>query len=144
VEVRTNRISFYGEFVVDSTTRKQHEEVQLEDKNNANLPLNCLSCFDIRLLSNPLIFNFCVTIEIWHRNIYTYFRQYSNVVHTREYMCKFSIVITHMGHGFIYSSLRRVWRYQRGNQNPYIEEEQTTQCPREKVQKNKQRYTVLF
>ena len=36
-------------------------------------------------------------------------------------------------------SLRRVWRYQRGNQNPYIEEEQTTQCPKEKMQKDKQR-----
>jgi hypothetical protein len=29
----------------------------------------------------------------------------------------------------------------RGNQNPYIEEEQTTQWPREKVQTNKQRST---
>ena len=38
-------------------------------------------------------------------------------------------------------SLRRVWRYQRGNQNSYIEEEQTTQWPREKVQKDKQRST---
>jgi hypothetical protein len=37
-------------------------------------------------------------------------------------------------------SLRRVWRYQRGNQNPYIEE-QTTQWPKEKVQKDKQRST---
>ena len=37
--------------------------------------------------------------------------------------------------------LRRVWRYQRGNQNPYIEEEQTTQWPKEKVQKDKQRST---
>ena len=35
-------------------------------------------------------------------------------------------------------SQRRVWRYQRGNQNPYIEEEQTTQWPREKAQKGKQ------
>jgi len=35
---------------------------------------------------------------------------------------------------------RRVWRYQRGNQNPYIEEEQTTQWPK-KVQKDKQRST---
>ena len=26
-------------------------------------------------------------------------------------------------------SLRRVWRYQRGNQNPYVEGEQTTQWP---------------
>jgi len=36
--------------------------------------------------------------------------------------------------------VRRVWRYQRGNQNPYtsIEEEQTTQWPKEKVQKDKQ------
>ena len=33
--------------------------------------------------------------------------------------------------------LRRVWRYQRGHQNPYIEKEQTT----EKGQKGKQRST---
>ena len=37
--------------------------------------------------------------------------------------------------------IRRVWRYQRGNQNPYVEEEQTTQWPKEKVQKDKQRST---
>ena len=36
---------------------------------------------------------------------------------------------------------RRVWRYQRGNQNPYIEEEQTTQWPKEEVHKDKQRST---
>jgi len=30
---------------------------------------------------------------------------------------------------------RRVWRYQRRNQNPYIEEEQTTQWPKEKSTK---------
>ena len=32
-------------------------------------------------------------------------------------------------------------RYQRGNQNPYIEEEQTTQWPKDKVQMDKQRST---
>ena len=31
--------------------------------------------------------------------------------------------------------------FQRGNQNPYIEEDQTTQWPKEKVQKDKQRST---
>ena len=36
---------------------------------------------------------------------------------------------------------RRVWRYQRGNQNSIIEEEQTTQRPTEKGQKDKQRST---
>jgi len=35
--------------------------------------------------------------------------------------------------------LRRVWRYQSGNQNPYIEDEQTTQWLKEKLQKDKQR-----
>ena len=35
---------------------------------------------------------------------------------------------------------RRVWRYQRGYQKPYIEE-QTTQWPKEKGQKDKQRST---
>jgi len=33
--------------------------------------------------------------------------------------------------------VRRVWRYQWSNQNQYIEEEQTTQWPKEKVQKDK-------
>jgi hypothetical protein len=37
-------------------------------------------------------------------------------------------------------SFRSVWRYQRGNQNLYIEE-QTTQWPKEKVQKDKQQST---
>jgi hypothetical protein len=36
---------------------------------------------------------------------------------------------------------RRVWRYQRDNQNPYFEEGQTTQWTKEKVQKDKQRST---
>ena len=36
--------------------------------------------------------------------------------------------------------LRRVWIHQRGNQNPYIEEEQTTQW-QNIVQKDKQRST---
>jgi hypothetical protein len=36
------------------------------------------------------------------------------------------------------SIAKRVWRYQRGNQNPYIEEEQITQWSKEKGQKNKQ------
>ena len=39
------------------------------------------------------------------------------------------------------SQVRIVWRYQRGNQNSYIEEEQKTQWPNEKVQKDKQRFT---
>jgi hypothetical protein len=34
-----------------------------------------------------------------------------------------------------------VKRYQRGNQNLYIEEEQTTQWPKDRVQKDKQRST---
>jgi hypothetical protein len=40
-------------------------------------------------------------------------------------------------------SVRRVWRWQRGNQNLYIEE-QTKQWPKEKVQKSKQRSTKII
>jgi hypothetical protein len=36
-------------------------------------------------------------------------------------------------------TLRSIWRYQRSNQNPYIEEEQTRQWPKQKAQKYKQR-----
>jgi len=42
---------------------------------------------------------------------------------------------------YIIPRLTGVWRYQRGNQNPWIEEEQTTQWPNEKIQKDKQRST---
>ena len=35
---------------------------------------------------------------------------------------------------------KRAWKYKNDNQNPYIEE-QTTQWPKEKVQKDKQRST---
>ena len=42
------------------------------------------------------------------------------------------------------TTIRRVWRYQKGNQNPYIEEEQATQWPIERVQKNKQRCTNTY
>jgi hypothetical protein len=41
----------------------------------------------------------------------------------------------------MFLTARIVWRYQRGNYNLYIEEEQTKQWPKEKVQKDKQRST---
>jgi len=34
---------------------------------------------------------------------------------------------------FLLKIIGRVWRYQRGNQNPYIEEEQITQWSKERV-----------
>ena len=42
----------------------------------------------------------------------------------------------HNGQKKKYKRTRRVWRYQRGNQNLHIEE-QTTQWPKEKGQQNK-------
>jgi len=39
---------------------------------------------------------------------------------------------------FVLCIIRRIWRYKRSNQNPYIEE-QETQWSKEKVQKDKQR-----
>jgi hypothetical protein len=40
-----------------------------------------------------------------------------------------------------HDTVRRVWRHQRGYQNPYIEEGQAIQWSKEKVQKDKQRST---
>ena len=37
--------------------------------------------------------------------------------------------------------IKRIWRYQSSNQNQQIKEGQTTQWPKEKVQKDKQWYT---
>jgi hypothetical protein len=49
------------------------------------------------------------------------------------------IIFVNSNNVYKYKLFRRVWRYQRGNQNPYIEEEQTTQW--QKAQKDKQRST---
>ena len=38
-------------------------------------------------------------------------------------------------YGYLIFQYRRVCKYQRGNQNPYIEEEQTTQLTKEKSTK---------
>ena len=42
----------------------------------------------------------------------------------RFWLCSFQCVL-------VCVCIRRAWRYQRGNQNPYIEEEQTTQWPKQ-------------
>ena len=55
----------------------------------------------------------------------------------QSHWCLFSLLIW----GNFDYDVRRVWRYQRGNENPYIEEEQTTKWLKEKVQKDKQSST---
>jgi hypothetical protein len=67
---------------------------------------------------------------------YTHRRHYSYPWHT--VVCKSVRLIQSLQS---VSLIRRVWRYQRGNQNPYIEEELTTQRPKVKIQKDKQRST---
>jgi hypothetical protein len=37
-----------------------------------------------------------------------------------------------LSYQWVSESVRRVWRYQRGNQNPYIEDEQTTQWSKDR------------
>jgi hypothetical protein len=44
--------------------------------------------------------------------------------------------------GFLLTRGLTVYLMGGGNQNPYIEEEQTTQWPKEKVEKDKQRSTT--
>ena len=43
-----------------------------------------------------------------------------------------------------YTFVWSAWRYQMGNPNPYIEQEQTIHWPNEKVQKHKQRSTKTY
>ena len=69
----------------------------------------------ICVLSEILIFDFEIVPTLW-------------------YFCQFITSIR-------YKTLRRVLRYQRDNQNLYMIEEQTTQWPKEKGQKDKQRST---
>jgi hypothetical protein len=51
------------------------------------------------------------------------------------------LLLLHVRHVISISAIRRVWRYQRGNQNPYIEEDQTTQWPKEKDKQRSTKYT---
>jgi hypothetical protein len=81
-------------------------------------------------------FGFCISIKRviqWSTHFNYFIHQYIK--------CNISKQIYFFHHFRQCNVPRRVWRYQRGNQNLYIEEEQTTQWPKEKVQKNKQRPT---
>jgi hypothetical protein len=51
----------------------------------------------------------------------------------------YSDILQHISTSMLHRT--RVWIYQRVYQSPYIEEEQTTQWPKEQVQKDKQRST---
>ena len=80
-----------------------------------------------------------ISILAW----WTYHFMCSNIPVTPAYEVYISQLIRYSRACSIMISLliRRVWWYQRGNQSPYIEEEKTTQWPKEKVQKDKQRST---
>ena len=64
------------------------------------------------------------------------------ILHARVNASLFLLPVVN-GHSCIYSRahvvLEELEDTKKGNQNPYIEEEQTTQWPKEKVQKDKQR-----
>jgi hypothetical protein len=46
-------------------------------------------------------------------------------------ICKLGVYILSLSTMYPMDIGRRVWRYQRSNHNPYIEEEQTIQLPKE-------------
>jgi hypothetical protein len=53
---------------------------------------------------------------------------------------RYGISVTN-DHGYVTLVVDTSWSFQWGNQNPHSEEEQTTQWPSEKMQKDKQRST---
>ena len=74
--------------------------------------------------------------KIIYPNIWLFYSLPYNSPLKSEKQCFIRVII----HNAIYI-LRRVWRYQSGNQNPQIDEEQTTQWIKEKGQKDQQRST---
>jgi hypothetical protein len=81
--------------------------------------LRCLFFFDIRILITPLVSSDIMLID----NKMSW--RYKGVIRIR-------ISKKNRQHN--------VWRYQRGNQNPYIKEEQTSQC----FEDTKTLYCLLF
>ena len=94
--------------------------------------------------------NWLLIVELWNRKC-SNLQRISKSANIKVQACKAidSNKYTLMNQNYMlfnyffskWLSIRRIWRYQRGNQNQYIEEKQTTQWPKEKVQKNKQRST---
>jgi len=54
---------------------------------------------------------------------------------TRKHQSVSLLLLFYFFKEIIWGKIRRVWRYQRGNQNPHIEEEQTTEWPKQKKYK---------
>jgi hypothetical protein len=87
-------------------------------------------------LSSNSSSNFCRFQEAFPNNIFSMPISKSKLLMPRNSCILCSVYILHFKNKW-----SKVWRYQRGNQKPYIEEEQTTQWRKEKVQKDKQRTT---
>jgi hypothetical protein len=106
------------------------------------LPLCCLFFFDIRIFITPLVSSnssyerFPLTEESLPGISY----QLRHIIHM-QVMLESTIYFNNEKQFCRKTLVWRVWRYQRGNENPYIEEEQTTQWQKEKVPKDKQRST---
>jgi hypothetical protein len=92
-----------------------------------------VSLFDIRILITPLVSpNSSSKNHVISINSKEILRQAQGVTLAELLL---------QTQGVILAELLTQERYQRGNQNPYIEEGQTTQSLKEKVQKDKQRST---
>ena len=108
--------------------------------------MNCLYFRSTLIQSQVLVdfvrvaqsFVYCV---MFYRPLFVFSSPFSFWLLHQRISRNADIWLNNMSHKNLTNALRRVWRYQRGNHNPYIEEEQTTQWPKEKVQKDKQRPT---
>ena len=78
--------------------------------------------------------NIFITIILLHLIIFCYHKK-KNSQEIDNIKVDFTILIFLVSNLFYSVATRRVWRYQRCNQNPYIEEIQTTQWPKEKDKK---------
>ena len=99
----------------------------LQDKHN----IRTLSLsIEFNLHSLTILFRPPDTFKLVSFQIFRYWAYLMKVIPEIHVGCtNFDIYV------LIYTnSLGRVWRYQRSNQNPYIEEEQTTEWWKEKVQ----------
>ena len=110
-----------------------------------NLPVNIqkFACYDIFLLLVQKQFG-CTSwnAELDHRLLsYTCIFIQNKIRISHLKYCKYKFILILSMNKFKINKTVISRRYHRGNQNPHIEEDQRTQWPKEKVQKDKQQST---
>ena len=139
-------LSFELQILIESNLNPQNLPVQFAGSKFLCHPIIVFTSTHLFLWhAFDFIFIVCIGMPIIY--LYYYYGLSIFISSSWHYILLVIIIIVRLKYiltSYIYIYIGRVWRYQRGNQNTHIEEEQTTQWPKEKSTKGQTTIYIAY